>query len=79
MYGVIRYYNSRLNVSFKIIKLCIEYIEAKEYAFELAEEDYGVRVVERVIENYIEIYDEIISYTTGNGYNKNVYSVIEIK
>jgi len=79
MYGVLRYYNSRLNVSFKILKICIEYKEAKEYAFEKAEDDYGIRVVERVIENYIDIYDEIISFTTGNGYNKNVYSVIEIE
>ena len=79
MYGVISYFNNRKNVSFNILKTFKELKSAKEYALEIAENEYGEEnVVEGVNENWVYINDEILGYTKGNGYSKWVYAVIYI-
>lgn len=79
VYAVIRWYNYRKNVSFKIVNtfVCLE--KADSHALQCAEDEFGseavVQGVEQRVVNIDEVYD---GYTKGDGYDCAVYSVIRI-
>lgn len=81
MFGVVRYLNyDKKNVPFTVLHVFSSLSRAKLYAYMSAENKYGKEVVDGVCEKVVFIDDEIIEgYTTDNGYNKFVYSVIELK
>ena len=78
MYAVVSYYNYRKNVSISILKTFRTLQNAKECAQNLAKEEYGEVIVEGVSDIYVDLEEELFSYTRGSGYDENVYSVVEL-
>lgn len=78
MYATIRYFNYRKEVSFTILKTFKNFKNADKYAYECAKDDFGEDVVEGVAEQWVYVNGEIESYTKGDGYDRYVYTVIEI-
>ena len=78
MYAVIRYFNYRKGVSFKILKTFNNFEKADTYALQCAEDDFGKDVVvQGVSEKWVYVDDVMDGYTKGDGYDQYVYSVIE--
>jgi hypothetical protein len=78
MYAVIRYFNYRKEVSFKILKTFNDFEKADTYALKCAEDDFGEdAVVQGVSEKWVYVDDVMDGYTKGNGYDQFVYTVIE--
>lgn len=79
MYAVVRYFNYRKNVSFTILKTFNSIGNADKYALRCAQDEFGEKeVVEGVMERWIDLDEEIEGYTEGDGYDKFVFTVIEI-
>lgn len=78
MYAVIRYFNYRKEVSFKILKTFNDFEKADTYALKCAEDDFGEDVVvQGVSEKWVYVDDVMDGYTKGDGYDQFVYTVIE--
>lgn len=78
MYAVIRYFNYRKGVSFKILKTFNNFEKADTYALQCAEDDFGKDlVVQGVSEKRVYVDEVMDGYTKGDGYDQYVYSVIE--
>ena len=79
MYAVIRYFNYRKDISFKILKTFNSLDKADNYALKCAEDDFGEGdVVQGVAERRVNVDEVYDGYTKGDGYDYYVYSVIEI-
>lgn len=79
MYAVIRYFNYRKDISFKILKTFNSLDQADNYALKCAEDDFGEGdVVQGVAERRVYVDEVYDGYTKGDGYDYYVYSVIEI-
>jgi hypothetical protein len=81
MYAVVRYFNYRKDVSFKILKTFKSVEKADNYAYECAKNEFGENMTEGVMEEkvYVDTADFASSYTNGDGYDKFVFTVIEIE
>jgi hypothetical protein len=79
MYGVVKYLNYRKEVSFEIIKTFSNLCQAKSCAFDYAVEEFGEdNISEGVIHSYVWINNVSEIYTTENGYDQYVFTVINI-
>jgi hypothetical protein len=78
MFAVVKYFNYRKNLTFEILHVFNYYDLAKKIAFDYAKKTYGDNVVNDVEHEYILVYDSMVKYTSGDGYDKLVYSVIEL-
>ena len=81
MYAVVRYYNYRKEVDVSILATFHTLESAREYAISCAEKDYGKDNVVNHIDNqwkYVTFYDTVEHYTTGTGYDENVFAVVKI-
>ena len=79
MYGVVKYLNYRKEVSFEIIKTFSNLCQAKYCAFDYAVEEFGEdNISEGVIHSYVWINNVSEIYTTENGYDQYVFTVINI-
>lgn len=79
MFAVIRYFNYRKEVSFKILKTFNNFEKADTYALKCAEDNFGEdNVVQGVSEKWVYVDDVMDGYTKGDGYDQYVYTVIEI-
>jgi len=77
MYAVVEYFNYRKDVSFEILKLFRSLWNAEAFALECAEKDG--KAVEDLSEKFVDLGNEIlIEFTSGNGYFKNVFAVVQI-
>lgn len=80
MYAVIRYFNYRKDISFKILKTFKSLDKADNYALKCAEDEFGeFDVVQGVAEKRVHIDEIFDGYTKGDGYDYYVYGVIEIQ
>ena len=82
MYAVISYFNYRKDVSFDILATFHSLERAKEYAVSsCADEDSGRwrdgEVVDSVEKERVYV-DAMFKYTTGDGYDRSVFAVIEL-
>jgi hypothetical protein len=77
MWCVVKYLNKKQNILFQITNICMSFKDANSIAKSLADKEFGRFTVEGVeIENvYIEAE---YKYTLEDGYNNNVYAVINI-
>ena len=79
MYAVLQYFNYRKDISFQLLKSFYDFEKAKEYALQCAEKECDGKVVDGVSEKWVEVDNELIEgFTTGNGYCKFVFTVVEI-
>lgn len=79
MFAVVRYFNYRKNVSFKILKIFNSFKNADDYALRCAEDDFGdSNVVEGVRERWVYVDDASEGYTKGDGYDECVYTVMAL-
>lgn len=78
-YATAGYYNYRKDLFFMIYKVYNSKKEAIDYARKLAEDDFGSEnVVRGVEEKCLTLHKEVIKgFTTRDGYDQNVYTVIE--
>ena len=77
MYAVVKYFNYRKDVSFEILCIEADYWRAEKIARQYAERDYD-DVVENVLEPFVYVPDTLVQFTSGSGYDKFVYAVVEV-
>lgn len=77
LYGVIRYYNSDKDVSFKFLNTTHDFEYAKLLAKKYAIEEFGDNIVNNIIWPYVNINTRA-QYTKMYDYKANVYAVIEL-
>jgi hypothetical protein len=74
---VVRYFNYRKNLSFKILKCFTSFDKADEYAKDCAKaySDSGY-VMDRILKREVHIDDVIDGYTNNDGYKEWVFTVM---
>ena len=75
--AVIKYYNSKKNVSIEFLNVTKDFEYAQILAKTYAKEEYGNEIVTKVDQQLVEI-ETRLQYTIGNGYNTNVYAIVEL-
>ena len=78
MFAVVEYYNYRKNLTFEILHVFNDYDLAKKIAFNYAKKQYSNEIVNHVEHECIYLHDSLVTYTSGDGYDKIVYAVIEL-
>lgn len=77
MYAVICYLNYRKSLNFEVLKTYNSFFKARSVAKEYAKLKYE-DIVDYVVTKELSISKCMVEYTTGKGYRKDVYAVIEI-
>ena len=77
MFAVVKYYNYKES-TFKILHVFNNYNRAEEIALNYAKKKYGNKIVNDVQWEGLHLYDSLVTYTSGDGYDKLVYSVIHL-
>lgn len=80
MYAVIEYFNYRKDVEIKILHITRTFEQADHIAHQIAILEYGEdAVVDEVDDSYLNIGNNVYKeYTKGDGYEQNVYGVMEL-
>lgn len=80
MFATIRYFKHRKDVSFTILKTFNSFINARMYALECAQSDFGIEnVVVGVYEKFVWRFEPRSRNLMLIGYDDFVYTVIEIE
>ena len=85
MFAVVKYYNYRNNVSFKILDIIVDFQQALNKAKYHAINMYGIDNITNEIEDNLHCIklsnielDGTAIYTTKNGYDKYVFAVMKL-
>jgi hypothetical protein len=77
MFAVVKYFNYRKEVSFETLAVYTDYWQAERAARKYAEEMFE-KVVEGVQEPYVYLAGALVEFTSGTGYDKYVFGVVEV-
>jgi hypothetical protein len=79
MYSVVEYYNNSKNLYYTTLHIYKNVEKAKRVALEYAESYFGVgKIVEGVDNEYLEVTNSIVQYTTNDGFGCPVWAVVEL-
>lgn len=78
MYAVVKYFNYRKEMTLELLCACEKYTVAKKKAKGYAKNEFGEKMVKGVEDQYLYT-NAIVEYTKGDGYESNVYAVMEFR
>ena len=83
MYAVVRYHNYRKELDMKVLNIFYDKEKAIKQAYEYAEIEFKEyldeeKIVDRVEQQWLFVYDAIVEYTIGDGFGSYVFSVIAL-
>lgn len=81
MFAVVKYYNYKVDQTFEVLDLTSTLTKANELVLKRAQEYYDPRnekVKPHVVNKYFHLKQALVEFTTGDGYDKYVFAVINL-